>query len=533
MKDVLDEALNAIRSGWRFRWYAILLAWVTAMVGWGFIYMMPNKYEANTRVYVDTKSVLKPLLKGLAVETDIREQLGMITKTLLSRPNIESVIRETDLDLQVKSEAELDDLVRTMMKKISIRGGGRNKNLFSITYMHENPETAKQVVQELLSIFVESSIGDERKEANTATQFLSEQIASYETKLLAAEKRLTDFKRKNVGMLPGTGGDVFQRLEASKKQHEDAILALKEGRNLRDELNKQMHEILENRGAQEEKEQVSNNFDNPYMQRIQILEQKLDELLLKYTDQHPDVAEIKSKIVILQERLDKEEKKIDADKAKYQQPSNVAVMGQNLALDQLKLQLATAEASYASIKIREKSYREKVDEATILMDTIPQVEAELTRLNRDYNINKQNYETLTQRRESAEMSKDVDEAGDSVKFRIIDPPHVPSFPASPNRKLLSAAILLVAFSLGAALAFLLSKLKPVFYGTSELRRETEFPVFGSVSRVWTSNLRTKRKIEVTFFIVSSLMLLFMFAALEVMYFVGGADKLVIALRGLI
>ena len=532
MKDIVEEVLNSIRSGWRFRWYAIALAWALAIAGWVSVYLMPDKYEASARVYVDTKSILKPLLSGLAVESDIGEQLAMMTRTLVSRPNLARVIRESDLDLLVKSEEEMDALVEVMMNDISIRSSGRDNrrrgssdNLFNIKYINKNPETAKKVVQELLNVFIESSIGDERVETETAARFLNEQIASYEARLVAAENRLTEFKRKNVGTLPDQEGGIFQRHQIVKNQHEDALLELKEAARQRDELNRQLQALL---SAGSEQPPIDDDVQNPYKQRIYALEQRQDELLLKYTDQHPDVIEINRKIATLQEQL----KKSEEDSKEDQRSNSIGAIGENEALDQLKLQLATAEGNVAALNVREGEYRRRVEELNLLMDTIPQVEAELTRLNRDYEANKANYDTLVQRRESAVISKDVGETGDSVKFRIIDPPHVPALPASPKRDQLSLIVLLAALAGGGALAFLLSILNPVFYDTSTLRRETEYPVFGSVSRVWTSGLKRKRGIEVAFFIVSSMVLFALFIMVEIMYFIGDPDQLLIAIRGL-
>ncbi len=527
MKDLLDEVINHIRSGWRYRWYALSVAWVVALVGWAAVYTIPDKYGASARVYVDTKSVLKPLLKGLAVEGDIREQLAMMTKTLLSRPNIEQVIRESDLDLTVENDKEMDALIQKMMKNISITRG-RGKNLFTIKYTHVKPEVAKRVVQELLNIFVESSIGDERIEAETAKRFLNEQIAAYEAKLVAAENRLTEFKRNNVGKLPGQGGDIFQRLQQVKLQHQNEKLNLAEAENQRDELKKQLNALLNQAESVEGEPVTEEEETNPFQQRITALKQIQDELLLKYTEQHPDVIEIQRKIASLEVKAEEreEQKRVSSN------TKGVLVMGENKALDQLKLQLATVEAAVAALKVREREFFKRVEETERLMNTIPEVEAALARLNRNYAINKSNFDTLSQRRESAAMSKDVDEAGDNVKFRIIDPPHVPSAPVSSKRELLSAVVLLAAFALGGALAFLLSQLKPVYFDTSILRRETEFPVFGSVSRIWTPELKRKRSIEVFFFIVFSMILILFFAVVEAIYFIGGVDQFILAIRGL-
>ncbi len=78
------------------------LAWIVGVVAGLVIYQMPDKYESSARVYVDTQLVLRPLMAGLAVQPNIDQQIAMLSRTLISRPNVEKLINMADLDLGVK-----------------------------------------------------------------------------------------------------------------------------------------------------------------------------------------------------------------------------------------------------------------------------------------------------------------------------------------------------------------------------------------------------------------------------------------------
>ena len=112
MHDVVVLLLRYARGTWRFRWWMLGVAWVVCVVGWSIVAKLPDQFEASARVYVDTSSVLRPLLKGIAINTgDTQQKIFMMTRTLLSRPNLEKVMRMTDLDLQATTEADKEAIV--------------------------------------------------------------------------------------------------------------------------------------------------------------------------------------------------------------------------------------------------------------------------------------------------------------------------------------------------------------------------------------------------------------------------------------
>ena len=91
MQEILAQLLLMLRGAWRYRWPALALAWAVALAGWLAVAVMPDRFEARTRVYVDTESLLKPLLEGIAVDRDVMSQVSMMQSVMKSRPNLEKV----------------------------------------------------------------------------------------------------------------------------------------------------------------------------------------------------------------------------------------------------------------------------------------------------------------------------------------------------------------------------------------------------------------------------------------------------------
>src|SRR5688572_11861987 len=171
---VLDEA----RGAWRFRWIAIAAAWVVCIAGWLAVSSIPDTYEANARVYVDSRSILRPLLQGLAINPDVASGLDLVRQALLSRPQIERVARETDLDLRAKTPEQKEALIRGLQERISITAADlrarttQGEGLYLIRFQDTDREKSIEVVDKLLTAFVESALGEKRTGQETAQRFL-------------------------------------------------------------------------------------------------------------------------------------------------------------------------------------------------------------------------------------------------------------------------------------------------------------------------------------------------------------------------
>lgn len=508
MHEVLEQILTYARGIWRFRWYTMVLAWMIVLVGWIIIFRMPDQYQASARVYVDTDTILRPLLSGLAIQSNTIQRVHLMTRTLLSRPNLEKVARMTDQDIRAKTPEQMEALLDEYASNIKLNSTRTDRNLYSITYHNSDPKAAKDIVQAVLTIFVESSLGEARLDSDVAQKFLGKQIKDYEAKLVEAENRLTDFKRKNIGLLPGQGGDSFSRLQAALTELEQSKLLKRESEQRRNELKRQ----LEKAKDEEEKGvlKVDTNLTSSLDARIQSLQTLLDQVLLRFTEEHPDVKEIRRTITLLETQKEEEIKKRSGEMM------NISA-SENPILQQMNMVLGHANANLAASRARVKEHEERVEKFKKLIDIQPQIETELKRLNRDYSVNKKNYNLLVSRRQSASMSEEAEQTGDSVKFKVIDPPRVPNAPSGPNRILFSSIVLVVGLGIGLAFGFLLSQIRPAVYDRRSLQKLTGFPVFGAVSRAWTPELLFKRRLEFGAYILVGTTLLLAYSGVFVLY----------------
>ena len=504
MEELLAQLSSIARGMWKFRWTGLVVAWIVGALGAVVAIKLPDRYEAMARIFVDTQSILKPLMSGLAVQPNVDQQVTMLSRTLISRPNIEKLVRMADLDLKSESKTQQEALIENLMKDVKIQSTGRD-NLYSLTYVESDKEKAKRVIQSMVSIFVESSLGASRKDTDSAKVFLDEQIKTYEAKLEEAETRLKDFRLRNLDLQTGDGKDSASRLSGISQQLETAKLELREAENSRDAARKQVE--LEKTGSasgsvtQSLLQESAISVATPEIDaRIDALKRNLDQLLQRFTDQHPDVANARRLLADLETQKRKEVAELrKTAMAAPAQPSGTGA-GSSLAMQELARLQASTEVQVAGLKARVSEYTARFAQAKALSRTSPQIEAEAAQLNRDYAIVKKNYEDLVARRQSAVMSGDLDMASGVVDFRLIDPPRVSPRPVWPNRLMLLVAALLAAVGAGVFTAFAGSQLRPVYNEAQELRQITGLPLLGVVSMILTDDERkTERNSRLRFF----------------------------------
>jgi polysaccharide chain length determinant protein (PEP-CTERM system associated) len=159
MDELIHRILTRLRGMWHRRWIGLAAAWIAAIVGVSVALRIPDRYEASARVYVDTQTLLRPLLEGVSIQPNLDQQVVLMSRTLISRPNVEKLVRMADLDLAAKSSTARDELIDTVMKGLQLSGNA-STNIYVISYRDANPEQARKVVQALLTIFVESNLGE-------------------------------------------------------------------------------------------------------------------------------------------------------------------------------------------------------------------------------------------------------------------------------------------------------------------------------------------------------------------------------------
>jgi polysaccharide chain length determinant protein (PEP-CTERM system associated) len=479
--ELLDSLRGMLWGCWRYRWPAIALVWAICLVGWLICMLIPDVHRASTRVYVDTQSTLRPLLQGLAVNTDVLDDVGMMERAIMSRPNLERLARDADMDILANDPSSFDALITRLQASIKLNRDG--KNIVQISYENTDPRKALAVVTALLNNFIEGSLGETRTDSSTAEKFLVEKLKDYEARLNDAEAKLAEFKRKNVGVMPEEGADYYDRLQAESAELQLIDGKLRVARNRRAELQRQIEGEEPVFGLVPADDAASLTVTAQDRQ-IAEFERQLAELRLKYTDTHPDIVSIRKTLEELQR-----EKTAAAAKATGGGRRAYSPLDLNPVYQQMKLQLSQVDVELAQLQAEYSDQAGVVGGLRRKVDIIPAIEAELKRLTRDYDVTKTQYDELLQRVETARLSEAAEQSKSDITFRIIDPPTVPSLPVGPNRPLLITVVLLFALVAGAGLAMALNLLQPVFYTGKDLERRFGVPVLGSI-RLVRSDMET-------------------------------------------
>lgn len=488
MSDLLVSVYSYARALWRRRWLAVAAAWALCAVGWLAILALPDRYEAKARVYVDARTALRPVLEGIAIEEDYNSQLALVREALLSRPQLEAVARSANLDTDVKTEADMEKLVKRLQKQISVtstfsqpQAGQATDTIYSISYQNPSREKSLEVVRTLLDNFVEGTLSGNRAGADEARNFLVRQIADLERSLSEAEARLADFKKRNVGMLPGEErGDYFSRLDAEMTQLQQVETNLAVASSRREELRRQLAASRQYvPGTAGAGAGAVSGAGSDLSIRVQEAEARLEELLLRFTDRHPEVLALKETIRELKERESRELAELARGGAGTGAIRSLSV---NPVYQGIQAQLSQVEVELASLRGAAALHRRQIAELRRFVDSAPEVEQEFARLNRDYNVQKAQYQQLVERLERAKVTDNATRSG-IVRFDVLDPPRADVKPAWPNRPLLMAVVLVLGLFGGVVAALVPAVMHPTFSDPATLSRVTELPVLGSVSAI--------------------------------------------------
>ena len=516
MREQLILIYSHLHGIWRYRWVAVVIACVVALLGWSIVYMMPNKYTSSAVVHVDTTSVMKPLLKGLSVESEVDEGLNIISRVLLSRKNLLDVILHTDMDTGGSTPEELDELVRNLGRSIVLTTGGggrrnRGNSIYELSYDGKSAELSYQVVSKLLNTLIESTLSSAQTDTAAAQQFIDSQIAEYEARLTTAEQKLAEFKRSNVGFMPDEKGGYYQRLQGEEAELSDVRS------NLR--LARRRHSTMLRQLEGETPVLDSNSYSAPKTLKLRQYREELELLLTQYKEQHPDVMALK---VLIAETVDAMANGNTAEK--YVTTGSGGDMVEfNPVYQELKAESNRANVEVEALTIKLAEQENIVRELKKAVDVIPGVEAELAKLNRDYAITRERYLSFVERRESARLAQAVGQSGNNVKFHIIDSPRVPLKPSGPPRLLLLTAIFFIAIMAGLAWGFFKYLVQPTFIGSRQVSDKIELPVLGSVGLYLTDEHKRKRRLQLVGFLTVFFLLVATYGAAIAFRRSGGGE----------
>ncbi|GAN76740.1 XrtA system polysaccharide chain length determinant [Acidisphaera rubrifaciens] len=465
MHTFLAQARRHAAAAWRYRWAGIAAAWLICAVGWAGVHFMPRTYEARAQLYVEQDAVLAPLLHGLAIDSSSLRDNDVLRRTLLSRPNLEQVIAQTDLRLQAEDPDEHERLIKRLAD--DIRVVPEAGDLFTIVYRNRDRQLAYEVVQHLVSLFVASVVANSREEMAKAMRFVEQEIASYESQLREAEKRRAEFRARYVDVFTADGGS---RLEAARTSVRALRGTLADAIVNRDTLTLELATT-----PQTYTDTESGGGGGGGGGRLMEAERNLAALRLRLTDQHPDVIAARNLVAALQSGR--------MPQAGGRGGAGVITRSRttpNPVYAQLKVRLVELESTITSLQRQlGDAVREQARLETVARDN-PRLEAEYQNMDRDYTVLRHNYEELLVRREAMRIATAADTHASTTKLQVVDPPRIPRLPNGPRPVTLIAGVLLAGLIGGAGVAAGLGVVHDAYYTLDELQH-AGVPVLGGIS----------------------------------------------------
>ncbi|MDQ4088500.1 MAG: chain-length determining protein [Pseudomonadota bacterium] len=477
MDGLYEQVRIALHQIWRRRWLAMAVAWGVAVLGWLIIALIPNSYEAKAKLFVQMQSIL-PTQVGITPD-ERQNQLLRLKQTLTSNENLVRVVRRTDLNSLVATESDLNSVVSKLRTRIQIIA--QPDGMIEITSSSnvsgfsngQNARTAAATVQGLIDLFIEQNLSGDRRETGQSLQFLDEELRRRETQLQEAEQRRMEFEQRFMGLLPGEGS-IIQRMSAARAELaniEQQIVAAQGAVNaVRGQLNATPQNLP---GVPEAQTSAAGQMAG--------LEAQLNQNLARgWTEQHPDIVALRQQIARLRPYAAAERR-------------GGSTGTPNPSYFSLRAMLAEREAQLNAMLTRRNQLQSDLAQLSSRQATEPGLAAEQTRLTRDYDVLKQQYDQLLANREQVRLRSDVQTRTTPLTVQVVEPPSVPAVPAAPNRPVFLTLVLFLAAAAGIAAAFIAGQLQTTFPTQNRLAAVTGLPVLGTLSEVVMPAERARRR----------------------------------------
>ena len=479
MGGLYDQLRIAIHQVWRRRWLAMGVAWGICVLGWLVVALIPSSYEAHARLFVQMQSILP---NQIGISPDERNnQLLRLKQTLTSNENLVRVVRRTDLNSLVSSEADLPAIVNGLRQRITITaqpdGGLEIKATSNIAGFSngQNARTAAGTVQGLIDAFNEQNLSGDRREASQSLQFLDEELHRREVALQEAEQHRVEFDQRFLGVLPGAGS-ITDRMSAAQAELANLEQQIAAANGSLSAMRAQLAATPPTIAG------VGGENSGTATGQVASLEGQLNrDLAQGWTESHPDVVALRQQIARLRPFAAAEAR--SGNGGGMSNPSYVS----------LRAMMAEREAALAAATARRNQLTSDLAQLSSRQSTEPGLAAEQARLTRDYDVLKQQYDQLLANREQVRLRSDVQSRTSPLTVQVVEPPSVPSAPASPNRPIFLTAVLILGLGAGIAAAFVAGQLQTTFPTPNKLAEITGLRVLGTVSEVVLPPERRRRR----------------------------------------
>jgi polysaccharide chain length determinant protein (PEP-CTERM system associated) len=447
----LRRYLDVARRRYPLFLISLFLGWLLV---WGESWILPARYKSSTLILVEQPTMPKDYVTP-NVNEDSQGRLQNITQQILSRTRLLHIIDQLKLYAASPSPLTPDETVGRMRKDIEIelvRDPQNAITAFNISYTAPDPRVAQRVTGELTKLFIDENLEVRQQESEDTTKFLENQLETARQSLAEQETKVREFKGAHIGDLPSQQASNLQILSGMQSQLQTEEDGLNTAQQQRVYLQSLISQYRTLQGTSRTADGAPTGLPT-IDQELEKLKAQLADLSSHYTDQYPDIRNLKVQIAKTEKVRDQliAELKI---KGNAGQPDggtdarDVADPLQNSAILQLQGQLQANQAEVTNHERAIDGLKAKVSEYQARLNQEPVSEQQLADLTRGYDQSKANYDNLLKKESDSKMATSMEQMQQGERFRMLDPPSLPLKPAFPDRLKFCAAGLGFGLALG-------------------------------------------------------------------------------------
>jgi len=480
-EDVIDIVI-------RRRWYILTPLFLALIFGIYYAATAPRIYEATTLVMVEPQQVPKEFVRSVVTD-DAESMLNIISQQLTSRTYLERIVDDFNLVPKNRPDILIEDVIEAMKQKIKIRvkRDRRGTDTFSVSYQSTSPKRAMEITNALASNFIQANMIEREYQAADTNTFLEGELETVRKRLIEKEDELKEYRQRYMGELPEQLGSNLSVLQGLQNQ-----LTAKEA-SLRD-LKIRLAEVESQAAASSEGVTDPNDIGS--------LKRKLDDLLMRYTENHPDVTRLKNRIEELE--------KLPADGTTGQ----ISNRPFSYKKTELLRDKSALEFQIAQLQSQIRIYQLRVEET-------PKREQELISLRRDYDNVDNIYKSLLKRKLESEISISMERKQKGEKYRVIDLAQIPKRPIEPDLKRIFMLTLAAGFGLGCGLAFLLEFLDSSYRRPEKVEEDFKIPVIATIPAIYTVKTVFQKRIDMGLCSLFALIILILIGTFSFLTLWGG------------
>jgi protein tyrosine kinase modulator len=464
----------------RRRWVLILaLALIGPPLAYAVSVVLPPKYKSQTTVLVQAQSVSSDLIKPVDT-SDLSQRLASMQQQILSRSQLEPLIKKYNLFSKESKVNSMDALVLRLQKDIDVSpilpmAETRAHDLpgFNVTVTLDNPHDAQNVCSEITSLFIERSIQSHIGQAERTAEFLAQQVTSAKAYLDDQDAKLADFKSKHFQELPDDETTNLNLLSGLNTQLAAATQALE-----RAQQEKSFNEsLLTQQLSSWQAAQTGAVSPDTLDRQLTALQAKLSDLESRYTADHPDVIRAKADIAALQKKMNDESAAGSTKSAGAH--SNV----EPPQVQQLRAIVKTKDMEIASRAREQERIQGQIRMYEGRIQSSPAVEEQYKVLSRGYQTALDSYNDLSKKKSEAEQGVNLERKQEGEQLTVLDAANLPDKPSFPNRPLFALGGLAGGLGLGLGLAFLMEMKDTSFKTERDVEAVLQLPVLAMVPSI--------------------------------------------------